>query len=195
MHRLFAPALALLVLVCVPAVAAQERVEGQFTVSPIPDPDRTGRVQLTLIHHGPDYHSTNSQSILLSRLRGLSAQALNATQRQLVQFTVEGEAGTISFEGSARGGRAEGQFSFTGSDRFADEVARRATERPNGRQLLSLAMEDARVRDLDALVSALAERPTTQSLVRQNDLGIVILHRHAGEIAVGPRVEPGHAEG
>ena len=90
MRRSLLAAAAAIVLVVPDTVRAQDVIEGQFLVS---RPGRTnGEIQLMLITETARGRSTHGESMPMARLRGLSAQALDAGQRTPVQFELREEA-------------------------------------------------------------------------------------------------------
>jgi hypothetical protein len=113
MKRLASIAFALLL-----AAPAFAQIRGSWTATPSEkDP---GRFHLNMTRKD----SNNGQTMSISDFAGLSAAQINASTSTPVQFELRREAGTVTYEGTFKGGYGAGQFSFAPSRSY--EAAIRA---------------------------------------------------------------------
>jgi hypothetical protein len=124
-------------------------------------------VQLTLMR-SPD--GMNSSSIALSRLRGLTADAL-AGAPAAARFQIVSDAGTVSFVGHVGGGTGSGEFTFAARPAFAEELRRRGVTGPvSDHDLFRLTIVGTTAATVDALLATLRryddETPSAPELVR-----------------------------
>jgi beta-lactamase regulating signal transducer with metallopeptidase domain len=113
----------------------------------------------------------SSFSIPLDRLEGLSLSQLSGASGP-VRFSIRRDAGTFSFEGTARNGVAGGTYTFTPSPTYGAELAKRGFERPTDAEQYSLARGDISFAFLDELTKQSYPRPTTPQLVRAGEHGV-----------------------
>lgn len=98
--------LALLTLLLASTAAAT--IEGAWTAS-VDDDDR-GHLDFSLVR-GRQHQ--NGMTLPLAGLTGLTAAQVGAAAMTPVRFELQRETGTASFEGTFRGGKGAGQFTFT----------------------------------------------------------------------------------
>lgn len=92
----------------------------------------------------------NGSTFPLSAFTGLTASQINATAMTPVQFTMQREAGTISYEGTFRSGKGAGQFTFAPNRGYIDALRAlgieftydRKNKRSEDDSLFSLALHD-----------------------------------------------------
>jgi hypothetical protein len=103
-------------IVCLCATAAHA-VDGKWKAST--EDDRPERIYL-----GLDYGRTSNMGTMYatSAFTGLTADQIHAETSTPVRFTLEREAGRVSFEGSFRAGRGAGHFTFEPSAGYLDAV-------------------------------------------------------------------------
>ena len=135
-----------------PEPAAGGAITGTWTAEPATWKPAAGNgpfVQLSLSRRQGRGHSQHSSTVALSELKGLTAAQMNAGSSS-ASFTLDRDAGRVSFEGSFRGGEGAGHFTFTPS---ADYVAAMGYALDD-EKLYSMAVLDVSrefVRQLDAL--------------------------------------------
>jgi hypothetical protein len=160
MHRSFLAALAALALLLPAATqAAHTPRTGTFTIAPAEGHDPARAVQVTLAWAEG---RIATDVVALSRLGGLVADGYGLSQTVPVRFALGEEAGTLVFVGTARGGRAEGRFTFEPSVPFADQVERRVMDRPDDGQMIALALQGTGLTALDAFATMLGARARAQ---------------------------------
>jgi hypothetical protein len=105
---------ALVVGLFVIAAPAAAEIRGSWTGSS----EDGERIHLSISRR----HNQNSQTMRVSEFAGLTgSQILSATVTP-VQFALQREAGSISFEGTFRDGYGGGQFSFTPNRRYLEAI-------------------------------------------------------------------------
>ena len=152
---------ALALLMPASAFASKAPISGTFTIAPTTEAGATGAVQVTL-SWDQDGSRIATRTVALSRLGGLVADGYGMSQEVPVRFTLDEDAGTFAFVGTARTGRAEGRFTFEASTVYANQVERRVMDRPTSDQLLALALQGTTLVDIDAFAEMLAGRARAQ---------------------------------
>ncbi len=125
-----------------------------------------GTVHLRLV----EGDSSWGRSVRLERLEGLTAAQLSGGGP--VQFRLRRDAGTLTFEGVARGGVAAGTFSFAPDPAFADGLAKRGFARPTASEQYALARADVGYAFVDELAKQGYTKPSTAELVRSGEHGV-----------------------
>lgn len=170
-------------LLCSPRAApAQERIAGEWAITPLEWEDAAaGQVQLALMGRPG---SIMGRAIPLARFRGLPPQAMAAADAP-ARFQLAGEAGTVTFDGRFRDGRGSGDFTFTPDAGFAAGLSRRGLERPTAQEQLSLTLGGARLAVVDEYLRELAAHGYARPGVR--DLARLVSHdvqlRYVRELA------------
>lgn len=149
--RPLALTLALSAFVPCSSLAAQA---GDWSIGPV----RRGGASSTDSVYLTTYLGDNSQSSLavpVSRLRGLTSEAIGGATRE-VSFSIASGAGTITFTGSAGGGSGRGEYRFVANRAFGDTLhAHGFRGFAASFDLFRLALRDVTLRDVDATIAAL----------------------------------------
>jgi hypothetical protein len=169
-------ALSAFLLAALPAVAVAQSEEGHWTITPQYRGRSIGNqdiVQLTLLS-APD--NSNSFSIDVARLRGLSLAALNGAPAS-ARFQIVSDAGTVSFTGHVGEGTGSGRFDFAPDKNFADAMRRRGLSGSlSDHDLFRLTLHGTNAATLDVLFAALRRyddaMPTASELVRFTTHGV-----------------------
>lgn len=169
-------ALSAFLLAALPAVASAQSEEGHWTITPEYRGRSTGSqdiVQLTLLS-APD--NSNSFSIDVARLRGLSLAALNGAPAS-TRFQIVSDAGTVSFTGHVGEGTGSGHFDFAPDKNFAEALRKRGlTGSLSDHDLFRLTLHGTNTTTLDILFAALRRyddaMPTASELARFTTHGI-----------------------
>lgn len=114
---------ALVFLLAAPAFA---QIQGSWTATP--SEKSPGRLHLNMARR----NSNSGQTMNVSDFTGLSATTINASTSTPVRFELRREAGTITYEGTFKGGFGAGQFSFAPNRAY--EAAIRALGVPGDRK-------------------------------------------------------------
>ena len=138
--------LALFLLFCCTLSAQAQETRGAWTADA--SDIEAGKIHFQLTRR----HSNQGQTMPLSSFTGLSQAQVNASQQTPVTFTLQREAGTLSFEGTFKAGFGAGQFVFTPNPAFLDTVRSlgvavepkktRHLGRPSEDRLMQLALQD-----------------------------------------------------
>jgi beta-lactamase regulating signal transducer with metallopeptidase domain len=148
------------------AAATAATAEDELTF--LLQPRRTaepGRIQLTIQQHSDRDRNSNSDGIELSKLQGLTPAQLASTQPQALQFRIVRAAGTLDCDGVGQRNRGTGTCRFVPDAAFAAELERRGVGRPDARQHLQLALQDAQLGVLDELARQGYETPNIKRFV------------------------------
>jgi hypothetical protein len=170
MRRTLLPTLAFTASLIVSANPASAQGEaGDWTITHARRHGAVDRdtVQLTLMR-SPD--GMNSSSVALSRLRGLTAEAL-AGAPAAARFQMVSDAGTVSFIGHVGGGTGSGEFTFAARPAFTEVLRRRGvTGSISDHDLFRLTLVGTTTATVDALLATLRRyddaTPTAPELVR-----------------------------
>lgn len=119
------------------------------------------------IRHG---RSQSGRNVTLSQLEGLTAAQLNASGP--VRFVVRRDAGTFSFEGTARSGVAAGVCSFAPSPTFGAELAKRGVTGLTPDDQLQMARHDVSLALVDELRTQKYATPSVADLVKAGQHGV-----------------------
>jgi beta-lactamase regulating signal transducer with metallopeptidase domain len=114
--------------------------------------------------------SQSGRNVMLSQLEGLTAAQLGATGP--VRFVVTRDAGTFSFEGTARGGVAAGVCSFAPSPTFGAELAKRGVTGLTPEDQLQMARHDVSLAFVDELRTQKYATPSVADLVKAGQHGV-----------------------
>ncbi len=107
-----------------------------------------------------------------AELAALEADHLAAGYSGPLRFTLNRDAGTLTFNGAARDGVVEGSYTFAGSSRFAEALVRRGYARPTERERFTLALTGVGFALLDEIDAQGYVHPTTADLVRMGTRGV-----------------------
>jgi hypothetical protein len=139
-----------------PGSGAGEAVTGLWTAEPATGKAAPGNgplVQLALSRRrGTHGRSQHSNPVALAELRGLTAEQMSAGASS-VSFTLERDAGRLSFEGTFRAGEGAGHFTFAPRPEFVAAM-RGLGYALDDEKLYSMAVLDVSrqfVRELDTL--------------------------------------------
>jgi hypothetical protein len=111
-----------------------------------------GSVQLTLLLGGD---AQTSLTVHIARLRGLTGEGLEGAS-QTAKFVIEGDAGTVSFEGSMGGGQGAGEYRFSPNRAFDDSLRRDGVRGVTGSfDLLRLAIRGITRADVANLLTTM----------------------------------------
>jgi beta-lactamase regulating signal transducer with metallopeptidase domain len=148
-----------------PATAiAQRNGRGTWEIRPT---TASGMVHLRLT----EGDSSSGSTIALERLEGLSAAQLSGAGGS-VRFTIKRDAGTFTFEGTARDGVGAGTFTFAPNPAFAGDLEKRGLGRPTADEQYDLARSDIGFAYLDELTKQGYARPALAQLVRAGQHGV-----------------------
>jgi beta-lactamase regulating signal transducer with metallopeptidase domain len=136
---------------------------GSWNISPSPTP---GEVQLEM----REGRSQSGRPVKLASLEGLSESELSGGGP--VKFMVRRDAGTFTFEGTARDGHAGGTFTFAPSQSFPGELEQRGVGRPTAEQQYQMARHDVGLALVDELQRRGYARPTVADLVKAGHHGV-----------------------
>jgi hypothetical protein len=120
-----------------------------------------GRVQFEIRRTSPTSNMSNSGTIALSELRGLTSAQLRSAG-SVVRFEIVRDAGTLQCEGFIKNGGGGGSFVFAPNPNFPNEIRALGYGDLNDEQIFSMAVHDvsaAYVREL----AALGVRPDSSS--------------------------------
>src|SRR5687768_4207183 len=93
--------IALTFLIAAPVFA---QIQGAWTTTP--SGDLPGRINIQMSRK----HSNTGQTMSISDFTGLTLAQINSPVSTPVQFQLRREAGTVSYEGTFKGGNGGGQF-------------------------------------------------------------------------------------
>jgi beta-lactamase regulating signal transducer with metallopeptidase domain len=136
---------------------------GSWNISPTRTP---GEVHLEM----REGRSQSGRTVKLASLEGLSEAQLSGSGP--VTFVVRRDAGTFTFEGTARNGHAGGTFSFAASQSFPGELEKRGVGRPTAEQQYDMARHDVGLALIDELQRRGYARPTVADLVEAGHHGV-----------------------
>jgi hypothetical protein len=143
MKRILTLTLVVCLLAAVPAFAA---VEGAWTSSA--ETKQPGQIYMN-INYGRN--SNMGTTMPIANFAGLSSAQIHATATTPVQFEMRREAGTIAFEGTYRGGKGAGHFTFAPNRNYINAVRAlgldfkldgRKRDRDEEETLFTLALHD-----------------------------------------------------
>ena len=143
--------------------AGQLRGSGSWNISPSRTP---GEVHLEM----REDRSQSGRTMKLAALEGLSESQLSGGGP--VKFVLRRDAGTFTFEGTARDGHAGGTFSFAASQSFPGELEKRGLGRPTAEQQYEMARHDVGLALVDELQRRGYTRPTVAELVKAGHHGV-----------------------
>ncbi len=147
---------------------AQERLPGTWEIRPTGE---AGVVHMRLTEGDGSYGS----NIDVAQLAGLAPTQLSGAGGP-TQFSVRRDAGTFTFEGIVRNGVGAGTYTFTPSETFAAELAKRGIERPTPADQRQLAREDIGFAFLDELTAQRYAQPNLAQLIRAAQHGVSFLY-------------------
>jgi hypothetical protein len=135
-------------LVCLFAAIPAFALDGAWTASL--DEKRPDRIYFNLTQ---GRHHNMGSTFGLAGFTGLTAAQINAATMTPVQFAMNREAGTVSFEGTFRNGKGAGQFTFAADRTYIDKIRalgiefelekpRRKKDRTEEEDLFALALHD-----------------------------------------------------
>lgn len=119
------------------------------------------------MRHG---RSQSGRSVPASSLEGLTAAQLSSGGP--VKFVIRRDAGTFTFEGTARGGVAAGVCSVNLSTTFGPELAKRGISGLTPEDQLEMARHDVSLAFVDELRTQKYATPTTADLVKAGQHGV-----------------------
>jgi beta-lactamase regulating signal transducer with metallopeptidase domain len=143
--------------------AAELRGSGSWTISPSRTP---GEVYLEM----REGRSQSGRTVKLATLEGLGESQLS--NGGPVKFVVRRDAGTFTFEGTARDGHGGGTFSFAASQSFPGELETRGVGRPTAEQQYEMARHDVGLELVDELQRRGYARATVTELVKAGHHGV-----------------------
>ena len=146
----------------------QETGSGTWEIRPS---DVKDTVHLRLVER----NSSSGTNVPIAQLKGLTAAQLTGAGGP-VQFSVERDAGTFTFEGLIRNGVGAGTFAFAPNPKFPEELARRGFARPTAGEQYQLARHDVGFAFLDELTAQGYARPQTSDLVRAGQHGVQVTY-------------------
>lgn len=149
---------ALSLLVCLYAVSASA-LDGAWTATI--DEKRPDRLYLNLTQ---GRHHNMGTTFRLASFSGLTAAQVRAATMTPVQFAMQREAGTVSFEGTFRNGKGAGQFTFAADRTYIDKVRalgiefkldkpRRKKDRSDDEELFQLALHDVSTAFIKSMIA------------------------------------------
>jgi beta-lactamase regulating signal transducer with metallopeptidase domain len=144
--------------------AAQSRGRGTWEIRPA---TTAGTVHLRMT----EGDSSSGTTVPVDRLEGLSTAQLSGAGGP-VRFTIRRDAGTFTFEGTARDGVGAGTYAFEPNPAFAGELQKRGLERPTADEQYWLAGDDVGFAYLDELTTQGYTRPTLPLLIRAAQHGV-----------------------
>jgi hypothetical protein len=170
MRRILSATLALAVVLPLSSASAHAQDEqGDWTITPQRRHGTVDRdtVQLTLLRSP---NGMNSFPIALSRLRGLTPEALSGAPAA-ARFQLASDAGTVSFSGHVGGGTGSGQFDFAAKAGFTEALRQRGvTGEVSEHDLVRLTIVGTTAATVEALLTTLRRyddgRPSAPELVR-----------------------------
>jgi beta-lactamase regulating signal transducer with metallopeptidase domain len=115
--------------------------------------------------------SSSGTDVGVDQLTGLTASQL-AGAGGPVQFRLQRDAGTFSFDGVLRNGLGAGTFSFTADPQFPAELVKRGFARPTQVEQYQMARHDVGYAFLDELNAQGYAKPETSELVRAGQHGV-----------------------
>jgi hypothetical protein len=132
-------------VVCFVAVAAMADIDGSWTASY--EEKRPDRIYINM---SQSRNHNMGTTMRLSDLPSLTRDQIGATTMTPVQFRLQREAGTATFEGTFRNGKGAGQFSFAGNRAYIAAIEALGVkfdlDRPHPQkdeeQLFALAVND-----------------------------------------------------
>jgi hypothetical protein len=131
--------------------------------------DQPGQVQFEIGFRTPHNSWMSGETVQLSTLDGLSAQALQAGGN--VAFTLHRDAGAFRCDGVAREGRGEGFCTYVADAAFPAALEQRGVGRPDELQQFELAIHDIGFAYLDELKRQRYATPGVADLVRAGEHG------------------------
>ena len=157
LRRLSLVSLAPLLLV---AAGAAQDISGTWTAKVSQkEPD-----QLNLrFYMTKDQHSQMGTDFAVAELEGLTASSLSAPSAD-VKFQLTREAGTIKLEGHFRNGDGAGDFTFTASQQYRNDMAQLGYPEITDRKMFELAIIGVTT-DYTKEVKSLGYSPTLQKLI------------------------------
>ena len=162
-NRLLPAALLLTGLALSTPLLGQTRDQGSWRLYYQPERDR---IQLTFEDfQGRGRGGMTSFGVRPSELRGLSIDQLSAASTP-VRFQLVRDAGTFSFDGTIRGGRGTGFFTFAPDSRFTQQLQSRGYGRPTDDQQFQLALHDVGYPLLDEIRTEHYPQPLVADVVR-----------------------------
>jgi beta-lactamase regulating signal transducer with metallopeptidase domain len=139
------------------------RGSGSWAIAPSRTP---GEVYLEM----REGRSQSGRTVKLTSLEGLSESQLSGGGP--VKFVVRRDAGTFTFDGTARDGHAGGTFGFAASQSFPGELEKRGVGRPTPEQQYEMARHDVGLALVDELQRRGYARPTVADLVKAGHHGV-----------------------
>jgi beta-lactamase regulating signal transducer with metallopeptidase domain len=115
--------------------------------------------------------SSSGSNVRIEQLTGLTASQLSGAGGP-VQFRLQRDAGTFTFEGVLRNGLGAGTFSFTADPQFPAELAKRGFARPTTLEQYQMARHDVGFAFVDELNAQGYGKPQTSELVRAGQHGV-----------------------
>jgi beta-lactamase regulating signal transducer with metallopeptidase domain len=115
--------------------------------------------------------SSSGSDVRIEQLTGLTASQLSGAGGP-VQFRLQRDAGTFTFEGVMRNGLGAGTFSFTADPQFPAELAKRGFARPTALEQYQMARHDVGFAFVDELNTQGYGKPQTSELVRAGQHGV-----------------------
>jgi beta-lactamase regulating signal transducer with metallopeptidase domain len=167
--------LAVLLLPPLAAVRAQNTqvFTGRWTVRPATQQEsELSAASVYFTMHTP---GLNTFYVEQSKLHNFSPDWLAGTNSSKT-FELRRDAGTFRFKGDFQNGRGEGEFEFTPSVAFADELKRRGMDAPTPEQMFTLAKHGMELEFLDGLKQHGYAQPTTEGLVTASNTGVDVAY-------------------
>ena len=142
----------------------QDRLPGTWEIRPT---SSEGTVHLRLV----ELNSSSGSDVQIDQLQGLTGAQLKGAGGP-VQFRLQRDGGTFTFEGVIRSGVGAGTFSFAPDPNFAAEMARRGFARPSASEQYQMARNDVGFAFIDELNKHGYAKPETSELVRAGQHGV-----------------------
>ncbi len=115
--------------------------------------------------------SSSGSNVPISQLTGLTASQLSGAGGP-VQFRLQRDAGTFTFDGVLRNGLGAGTFSFAADPQFPAELVKRGFARPTTLEQYQMARHDVGFAFVDELNAQGYGKPQTSELVRAGQHGV-----------------------
>jgi len=160
-HAILAASMALAALM--PATgAAQQQISGSWSIAS-PRDSQTVRLELRTENESGGYHDESSEDVSLHDLHLTQAQLQSPGGH--VTFSLEREAGTLSFDGWLQQGQGGGRFTFAPSLQYGGAMRQRGYTIDEPRKVLAAAMLDVSTAFTDEMNGAGIGRLTFDQLI------------------------------
>lgn len=154
--------------------AAAKDLEGEWTART--STKHPGELQLNFTRRSDGGYNNNGNTYKVSEIKGLAADALTATARLDVQFTIERDAGTLACDGMFRDGMGAGFWKFIPNNGFRAEMKNRGYGPLTDEEMLRATFSDLRVKYIDELKSAGFTDLDFKSVVRASNHDVTLAY-------------------